>query len=180
MPSAKEIQDLGITALRRYLCSRLRLSDDEICDVRNKGRSRPSLGCDVTFQYAGTMRYVELKALLGPKLPANIRFTHQTIASFHEAGLLGRLIVSVVYNLKDGVDAASFLFLRLGALPPSAINVEPHFLIQPNRLRAASSTCAAAFSDQIDDALAASDPILDLDALFDAPVRKYMRWSEPG
>jgi hypothetical protein len=128
---SKEIEERGIVALRRYLCSRLRLSDDQIRDVCNKGRSTPSLGCDLTVQYAGTTQYIELKAYSAPRLPANIRFTHQTIASFHEAGLLGRLIVSVVYNLKNGVDAARFLLFRLAALPPSAIIVEPHFLIQP-------------------------------------------------
>jgi hypothetical protein len=177
MPNPKRIEADGLLALRRYLNSRLHIAETALVDTRNKGRTAARLGCDLEFQHNGETYYLELKAFSSRTVPTNIRFAHQTIASFHEAGILDRLIVAIVYNLIDGVDAARFLFFRLGSVPVDAIFVEPHFLIQPRRLAALGGADESVLQDQIDAALVAQPSSLDLNSVFDSPVRKHMRWS---
>ncbi len=171
MPNTKEVESSGSKALSQYLRTHLDLPDEALRETMNKGRAQARLGCDFELDYRGRTYYLELKAFSSPKVPTNIRFTHQTIASLYEVGLLGQLIVAIVYNLKDGPDAACFRFFRLGAVPVTSIYVEPHFLIQPRAIQ-------SLLQEHVDLALESESPSMDLESIFDSTVRNHMRWSK--
>lgn len=174
MSNTKQIEEDGFKALRHHLIERLGVSESDIEDTRNKGNTAGKLGCDLVLQYKSGKYYIELKAFSSPELPTNIRFTHQTVASFHERKLLSQLVVALVYNLAAGVERAEVRFFRFGDVPADNILVEPHFIIQPHKLPESPQL----LHENIDDVLNESGGSQDLSALFNTPVKQHMRWQK--
>ena len=178
MSNTKQIEENGLKALRRHLIERLGVSESDIEDTRNKGNTAGKLGCDLVLQYESGKYYIELKAFSSPELPTNIRFTHQTIASFHEKELLGQLVVALVYNLASGVERAEVRFFRFGDVPADKILVEPHFIIQREQLCPRKQQSPGLLHTNVNDVLNESGGSQDLSALFNTPVKQHMRWQK--
>ena len=174
MSNTKQIEEDGLKALRRHLIERLGVSESDIEDTRNKGNTAGKLGCDLVLQYKSGKYYIELKAFCSPELPTNIRFTHQTIASLHEGGLLSQLVVALVYNLASGVERAEVRFFRFGNVPADKILIEPHFIIQRKQLCESSLL----LHTNVNDVLNENGGSQDLSALFNTPVKQHMRWQK--
>jgi hypothetical protein len=172
--NTKQIEEDGLKVLRRHLIERLGVSESDIEDTRNKGNTAGKLGCDLVLQYESGKCYIELKAFSSPELPTSIRFTHQTIASFYEKGLLSQLVVALVYNLASGVERAEVRFFRFGNVPADNILVEPHFIIQRKQL----CESPRLLHTNVNDVLNESGGSQDLSALFNTPVKQHMRWQK--
>ena len=175
MSSTKQIEELGLTVLRRHLVDRLGVADEDIEDTRNKGRTTGQLGCDLILHYDGSEHYIEMKAF-SREIPTNIRFTHQTIASFYEGGLLQNLLVALVYNLESWDECAKVQFFRFGDVPEPTKNilVEPHFIIQ-HKLFCESPQL---LHTNVNDVLTSRGESLELNALLDSTIRQNMRWQK--
>ncbi|HVM62904.1 MAG TPA: hypothetical protein VMV72_18730 [Verrucomicrobiae bacterium] len=168
MSNTKQIEEDGLKVLRRHLIERLGVSESDIEDTRNKGNTAGKLGCDLVLQHESNEYYIEMKAF-SREVPTNIRFTHQTVASFHEEGLLHQLLVALVSNLEAGAECAKVQFFRFGDVSAKDILVEPHFIIQPKRLPQLLHT-------NVNDLLTSRGKSLELDALLSTQVRGWMRW----
>ena len=95
MASAKEIEELGLKALRKYTNKRFPGSTFEVCNNKGNKRNR-GIGDAILTMSEGAEYHIELKASAGSSLPTNIRFTHQTIMAAQNR----RLLVAYVYNLQ--------------------------------------------------------------------------------
>jgi hypothetical protein len=98
--NTKQIEQQGVQALRTYVEKKFGATA-KIEDIRNKGNLGKKYGCDLILSVRNQRYYIELKSSLGKDLPTNIRFTHQTLAKMHKAGLLPEMIVAFVYNLQN-------------------------------------------------------------------------------
>ena len=174
MKSSKQIEEIGFNALRHHLIEHLGVSDGDIEDMRNKGGTTCKPGCDLVFRHGGRKYYVEMKAFSSSEIPTNIRFTHQTIASFHKGELLNELLVALVYDLAADPLHAKVRFFRFGDVAAEKILVEPHFIIQQQVLREP----VVLLHENVIDVLGSSKNLQDLNALFNSPVRQHMRWQK--
>jgi hypothetical protein len=132
--NTKEIEVAGMQALDIYFehkgFNKPTWMTNKGCNNLIKSEELP-VGCDAIINSNNVKIYLELKASESAKLPTNIRFTHQTIATMHNAGFIADMIVAYVYNLKEK-NNPKFKFFRFGNIPVDEIIIEPHFIIQPN------------------------------------------------
>jgi hypothetical protein len=165
--NTKQIEEDGLKVLRRHLIERLGVSESDIEDTRNKGRTTGQLGCDLVLHHDGSEYFIEMKTF-SREVQTNIRFAHQTVASFHEEGLLHQLLVALVSNLEAGAECAKVQFFRFGDVSAKDILVEPHFIIQRKQLSQLLHT-------NVNDLLTSRGESLELNALLSTQVRDWMR-----
>ena len=165
--TTKQIEDKGIEAFRKYLLENCKISEANIIDIRNKGRQQgeKKLGCDIIVKHGSQNYYFEIKASL--KTCSNMRFTHQTISTMRNKSLLSDMRVVFVYNLRNGIEKADFLFFRFGDIPENKILVEPRFIVKPKSLP--------------EEITSVEDPFLDkggtennMQSILSKPVRDFM------
>jgi hypothetical protein len=125
----------------------------ELRDIRNAGNIEKKFGCDMILKLDDQEYFLELKASLATGLPTKIRFTHQTLATRDNAGVLHKMTVVFVYNLGKGAANAKFKFFRYGDIKPDQIHVEPHFIVQP--IQAIKKPEASGIGSPINDSLEA-------------------------
>jgi hypothetical protein len=176
--NTKEIEKLGLQALEEYL--RHEFSDRvELSDIRNAGNIEKKFGCDLILKIDDKAYFTELKASLATGLPTNIRFTHQTLATMYNAGVLHNMIVVFVYNLAEGLANAKFKFFRFGDFKPDQIIVEPHFIVQPIQTinKAEASGTESPIKDSLGAVLAADSEQYDIGEVFQSKVSDHMKLS---
>ena len=167
--NTKEIEQRGFEALKAYMEQHFKSPKVKIDDIRNKKQNKKQYGCDLVITIDGKEYYIELKASLKDSLPTNIRFTHQTIATMHNAGILQDMILAYVYNLDvDEGKKPKFKFLRFGDLKVKDIRVEPHFLIQPKRIE-------PPMKDYLKSTMAVSTTRNDISLVFATRVSDHMK-----
>ncbi|MCK4390618.1 MAG: hypothetical protein KAV83_10340 [Desulfobacterales bacterium] len=173
----KKMEPLGLKALKGYLVDHLGISDEHILDVRNSGKKENRVGCDLILKLNGKKIFMELKASGNDDLPTNIKFTHQTIASMYNEGILQDLVVAYVYNLNQGMNNAKFKFFRFGDIPVERIYVEPHFIVQPKALlrEQRGGDSRIYLHDDINSLLNAELADEDISILFVTPVSRHMK-----
>lgn len=125
MVSTKEIEEKGFEAFKRHL-------EKNLTDVIIENHLHEKVGYDSIVQHGGQTYYVELKASTSKTMLTNLRFTHQTIRTMHEAGTLNDMLVVHVYNLNDE-DNPQFGFFRFGNIPRNNLEVEPTFIVHPRK-----------------------------------------------
>ena len=175
--NTKEIEKLGIQAFSEYLSNKYSGSTFAIQDISNSKLESKNLGCDLIVNLDGEELYIELKSSTLNNLPTNIRFTHQTIATMYNAGILSKMIVVYVYNLSNGPENAKFKFFRFGSFKPEQIFIEPHFIIQPKQTiklsKESQSECP--IKDDLDLILQQKKAEQDIGKIFKTQVSDHMK-----
>jgi len=175
--NTKEIEKLGIQALSKYLSKKYSHRKLTIRDIRNSKLKTKNIGCDLIVNLDDEELYIELKASKSNNLPTNIRFTHQTIATMYNAGILAKMIVVYVYNLSKGPEAAKFKFFKFGSFKPEQIFIEPHFIIQPKQTIRLSteSQIECPIKDDLDLVLQQDKTDQDIGKIFKTLVSEHMK-----
>ena len=171
--NTKEIEQLGLQALRIYFEREYGVERFTIEDIRNS----KNLGCDLRIILDGKELFIELKASKNKSLPTNIRFTHQTIATMYKANIIGQMIVAFVYNLSEGIDSAKFKFFRFGDFQPTQIFVEPHFIIQPKQTikNAEKLKIPTPIKETLNELLDSEESNYNIGELFESKVSTHMK-----
>jgi len=174
--NTKEIEKLGLQALVEYLKGKFN-DRFELSDIRNAGNIEKKFGCDLILKIDDQEYFVELKASLATALPTNIRFTHQTLATMYNAGVLHNMIVVFVYNLAEGLANAKFKFFRFGDFKPDQIIVEPHFIVQPIQTirNAEASGAESPIKDSLGAVLENKSSHYDIGEVFQSSVSDHMK-----
>jgi hypothetical protein len=174
--NTKEIEQRGFEALKAYIEQHFLSHKVKIDDIRSKKQNKKQYGCDLVITIDGKEYYIELKASLMSSLPTNIRFTHQTIATMHNAGRLQNMILAYVYNLDvDEGKKPKFKFLRFGDLDVDDILVEPHFIIQPKRIERKTNKLAQNTPMKDDLVLTESTTGNDISSILATRVSDHMK-----
>ncbi len=174
--NTKEIERLGFQALKKYL--EREFGDRAVLrDIRNAGNKEKKFGCDLILKLDDQEYFLELKASQARGLPTNIRFTHQTLATMYNAGVLHKMIVVFVYNLAEGLARAKFKFFRFGDFKPDQIYVEPHFIIQPIQAirNAEASGAESPIKDSLGAVLETMSSHYDIGEIFQTRVSDHMK-----
>lgn len=175
--NTKEIEKLGFQALVAYLNREFGSDRVDLLDIRNPGNIEKKFGCDLILKLDDQKYFLELKTSRATGLPTNIRFTHQTLATMYNAGVLDKMIVVFVYNLAEGLACAKFNFFRFGDFEPDQIYVEPHFIVQPKQSikKAKASGAESPIKDSLEDVLGAMSPHHDFGEVFQSRVSDHMK-----
>jgi len=176
--NTKEIEIQGYKAFEDYL-NKFYSGRFDIEACMNKGQHSEIVGCDAILKLDGKDEkyYIELKASTSARLVSNIRFTHQTLATMKNAGVIDKMIVVYVYNLGRD-EEPKFKFFRFGDFPQDKIVVEPHFIIQLNKSAKNVSNefeGGSPIKDKLDDVLSANLQPNDISKLFETKVSQHMK-----
>lgn len=122
----KELENKAI----RFLMSKLSADGYECTDVHSNRRK----GWDLEAKKDEIVVPIEVKCTRAEKwADTNLRFTWQTLCSAYKNNLLNQLVIAVVMNTET--DNPTVEFIRFCDVKGGELFIEPHFLIQLNRLK---------------------------------------------